>query len=63
MCKLHCIRQAFEHLFKNENNSMWFADCGRRILTDIFLFAEKVIFFVTLCLTFNLIANNNVILF
>ncbi|KAL5239253.1 hypothetical protein ACI65C_006663 [Semiaphis heraclei] len=41
VCKLHCIRQAFEHLFKNEKNSMWFADCGRRILTDIFLFAEK----------------------
>lgn len=44
VCKLHCIRQAFEHLFKTENCSTWFADCGRRILTDIFLFAEKVMF-------------------
>jgi len=57
VCKLHCIRQAFENLFKNEKNSMWFADCGRRILTDIFLFAEKVIFFVTLYLNLNLLVK------
>lgn len=53
VCKLHCIRQAFEHLFKTDNNSMWFADCGRRILTDIFLFAEKVILWMCL----NVVAN------
>ncbi|XP_050438385.1 mitoguardin [Adelges cooleyi] len=41
VCKLYCIRLAFEHLFKTESSSTWFADCGRRILTDIFLFAEK----------------------
>jgi len=65
VCKLHCIRQAFEHLFKNEKNSMWFSDCGRRILTDIFLFAEKVIFFChnILCYTIDVLANKNIILF
>ncbi|XP_050528580.1 mitoguardin isoform X2 [Daktulosphaira vitifoliae] len=41
VCKLYCIRLAFENLFKTDFSSIWFADCGRRILTDIFLFAEK----------------------
>lgn len=48
VCKLYCIREAFNHLFKNDNNVIWLADCGRRILTDIFFFAEKVIFQISL---------------
>lgn len=50
LCKLHCIRLALEYLFKTDNNSAWFADCGRHILTDIFLFAEKVIYHSSLYL-------------
>lgn len=52
LCKLHCIRLALEHLFKTDTNTTWFADCGRHILTDIFLFAEKVMFTINECILF-----------
>jgi Mitoguardin len=39
--KLHCIRLAFQYLFKDPNNSKWVADTGRQILTDLMCLGDK----------------------
>lgn len=43
LCKLHCIRLAFRYIFKDSNTWQWFADSGRQVLTDLLLYADKVI--------------------
>ncbi|KAG8295556.1 mitochondrial fusion [Homalodisca vitripennis] len=43
LCKLHCIRLAFQWLFQDTANWTWFANNGRQVLYDLLLFAEKVI--------------------
>lgn len=42
LCKLHCIRVAFQWLFKDKSNWEWFATGGRQILADLLLCAGKV---------------------
>uniref|UniRef100_A0A1B6CGB2 Mitoguardin n=1 Tax=Clastoptera arizonana TaxID=38151 RepID=A0A1B6CGB2_9HEMI len=39
--KLHCIRLAFQHLFKDHNTWIWFSDSGRQVLTNLLLYADK----------------------
>ncbi|XP_049830433.1 mitoguardin [Schistocerca gregaria] len=41
LCKLHCIRLAFQYLFRDPGVSRWFADTGRQVLTDLILFADR----------------------
>ncbi|XP_046688077.1 mitoguardin-like, partial [Homalodisca vitripennis] len=41
LCKLHCIRLAFQWLFQDTANWTWFANNGRQVLYDLLLFAEK----------------------
>ncbi|XP_054282090.1 mitoguardin-like [Macrosteles quadrilineatus] len=41
LCKLHCIRLAFQYLFKDTNNWTWFANNGRQVLYDLLLYADK----------------------
>jgi hypothetical protein len=40
--KLHCIRLAFQYLFKDSGTWIWFADTGRQMLADLIIYAEKV---------------------
>ncbi|XP_039280002.1 mitoguardin [Nilaparvata lugens] len=39
--KLHCIRLAFQWLFRDQASWNWFADSGRQVLTDLMIFADK----------------------
>ncbi|XP_055623027.1 mitoguardin [Toxorhynchites rutilus septentrionalis] len=39
--KLHCIRLAFQFLFKDPKNSRWVADSGRQVLTDLLCLGDK----------------------
>lgn len=39
--KLHCIRLAFQLLFKDPRNSRWVADTGRQVLTDLLCLGDK----------------------
>lgn len=39
--KLHCIRLAFQLLFKDTKNSRWVADTGRQVLTDLLCLGDK----------------------
>lgn len=39
--KLHCIRLAFQYLFKDSATWIWFADTGRQMLADLIIYAEK----------------------
>ncbi|XP_058461846.1 mitoguardin [Malaya genurostris] len=39
--KLHCIRLAFQLLFKDSKNSLWVADTGRQVLTDLLCLGDK----------------------
>lgn len=57
LCKLHCIRLAFQLMFKDPNTWSWFADTGRQTLTDLLLFADKVFTFLFLYNTFFFIHN------
>jgi hypothetical protein len=41
LAKLHCIRLAFHHLFRDQNKSKWVADTGRQILTDLLCLGDK----------------------
>lgn len=41
LAKLHCIRLAFQYLFKDPHARQWIADMGRQILTDILLLGDK----------------------
>ncbi|XP_058117296.1 mitoguardin [Anopheles ziemanni] len=41
LAKLHCIRLAFQLLFKDPKNSRWVADTGRQILTDLLCLGDK----------------------
>ncbi|KAJ9574967.1 hypothetical protein L9F63_007857, partial [Diploptera punctata] len=41
LAKLHCVRLAFQHLFKDNKTWLWFADNGRQMLVDLILYAEK----------------------
>lgn len=41
--KLHCIRLAFQYLFKDSATWLWFADTGRQMLADLIIYAEKVL--------------------
>ncbi|XP_058054669.1 mitoguardin [Anopheles bellator] len=41
LAKLHCIRLAFQLLFKDTKNSRWVADTGRQILTDLLSLGDK----------------------
>jgi hypothetical protein len=47
--KLHCIRLAFQYIFKDSVTWLWFADTGRQMLADLIIYAEKVLN----CVTFN----------
>lgn len=40
--KLHCVRLAFQYLFRDSATWMWFADTGRQLLADLLIYAEKV---------------------
>uniref|UniRef100_A0A6B2EA64 Mitoguardin n=1 Tax=Phlebotomus kandelakii TaxID=1109342 RepID=A0A6B2EA64_9DIPT len=39
--KLHCLRLAFQLLFRDEATSRWVADTGRQILTDLMCLGDK----------------------
>lgn len=39
--KLHCIRFAFQLLFKDQKNSLWVADTGRQVLADLLCLGDK----------------------
>ncbi|GAB0090777.1 Mitoguardin [Sergentomyia squamirostris] len=39
--KLHCLRLAFQLLFRDEVNCRWVADTGRQILTDLMCLGDK----------------------
>ncbi|XP_053686462.1 mitoguardin [Sabethes cyaneus] len=39
--KLHCIRLAFQLLFKDPKHSQWVADTGRQVLTDLLCLGDK----------------------
>ncbi|XP_049880576.1 mitoguardin isoform X1 [Pectinophora gossypiella] len=41
LCKLHCLRLAFQLVFKDAAVWAWFVDAGREVLTDLLLFADK----------------------
>ncbi|KAI5743288.1 hypothetical protein M8J77_016465 [Diaphorina citri] len=41
LCKLHCVRLAFQWMFKDPTVWRWFADSGRQVLIDLLLFADK----------------------
>ncbi|XP_018898192.2 mitoguardin [Bemisia tabaci] len=41
LAKLHCVRLAFQWLFRDQKNYTWVADAGRQILTDLLLYADK----------------------
>ncbi|XP_050092199.1 mitoguardin [Anopheles aquasalis] len=41
LAKLHCIRLAFQLLFKDPKNGRWVADTGRQILTDLLCLGDK----------------------
>lgn len=41
LAKLHCIRLAFHHLFRNPSTSKWVSDTGRQILTDLMCLGDK----------------------
>ncbi|KAL1124385.1 hypothetical protein AAG570_001014 [Ranatra chinensis] len=41
LVKLHCVRLAFQWMFKSQDTWTWFADSGRQILTDLLLYADK----------------------
>lgn len=41
LCKLHCIRLAFQFLFKDPSVGQWVADTGRQILTDLLCLGDK----------------------
>lgn len=41
LAKLHCIRLAFHHLFRNPSTSKWVSDTGRGILTDLMCLGDK----------------------
>lgn len=45
LCKLHCIRLAFQYLFQDESKRTWISNTGRQILADLLLYANKVRFF------------------
>jgi hypothetical protein len=39
--KLHCVRLAFQYLFRDSATWVWFADTGRQLLADLLIYAEK----------------------
>ncbi|KAG6457570.1 hypothetical protein O3G_MSEX010381 [Manduca sexta] len=41
LCKLYCLRLAFQQVFKDAAVWAWFVDAGRQVLTDLLLFADK----------------------
>ncbi|XP_055380835.1 mitoguardin [Condylostylus longicornis] len=41
LAKLHCIRLAFQFLFKDQANGQWVADTGRQVLTDLLCLGDK----------------------
>lgn len=41
LAKLHCIRLAFQYLFKDSSTGRWVADTGRQILTDLLCLGDK----------------------
>ncbi|XP_018332761.1 mitoguardin [Agrilus planipennis] len=41
LAKLHCLRLAFQLMFKNPSTYLWFADTGRQILAELLMFADK----------------------
>lgn len=41
LAKLHCIRLAFQYLFKDASTGQWVADTGRQVLTDLLLLSDK----------------------
>jgi len=41
LAKLHCLRLAFQYLFKDEVKARWVEDCGRQVLTDLMCLGDK----------------------
>lgn len=41
LAKLHCIRLAFQYMFKDPGTGRWIADTGRKILTDLLCLGDK----------------------
>lgn len=41
LVKLHCIRLAFQYIFKDSSKRIWCADMGRQILSDLLLYGDK----------------------
>ncbi|CAG9784239.1 unnamed protein product [Diatraea saccharalis] len=41
LCKLHCLRGAFQEVFRDAAQWAWFVDAGRQVLTDLLLYADK----------------------
>lgn len=41
LAKLHCVRLAFQYLFKDPKIGQWVADTGRQILTDLLCLGDK----------------------
>ncbi|XP_043491252.1 mitoguardin [Polistes fuscatus] len=41
LAKVYCLRQAYTKLFSIESSSVWIADIGRQIISDLIIFADK----------------------
>ncbi|XP_062524305.1 mitoguardin isoform X2 [Bombyx mori] len=41
LCKLQCLRRAFQHALRAPDLRAWFQDAGRQVLTDLLLYADK----------------------
>ncbi|XP_030378543.1 mitoguardin [Scaptodrosophila lebanonensis] len=41
LAKLHCVRLAFQYLFKDPAVGQWICDAGRQILTDLLCLGDK----------------------
>ncbi|XP_017870402.1 PREDICTED: mitoguardin [Drosophila arizonae] len=41
LAKLHCVRLAFQYLFKDAAVGQWICDAGRQILTDLLCLGDK----------------------
>ena len=41
LAKLHCIRLGFKHIMEQQNNRKWWAESGRKILSDLLIQSDK----------------------
>ncbi|KAG7196655.1 hypothetical protein KM043_015993 [Ampulex compressa] len=41
LAKVHCLRQAYTKLFTSPAASMWIADIGRQVISDLIMYADR----------------------